>query len=49
MTQYDQPSGSEAVSAEAVLEISSVAGASISTLGGLLGSETLSASARDQR
>lgn len=44
MTQRDQPSRSEAVSAEAVLEISSVAGASISTLGGLLGPETLSAS-----
>ena len=49
MTQDDQPTAGDAVSAdsvsaEAVLAISSVAGASISTLGGLLGSETLSAS-----
>lgn len=43
MTHYHQPRGSETVSAEALLEISAVAGASISTLGGLLGSETLSA------
>ena len=44
MTQHDQQPPQDGVSAEAVLEISSVAGASISTLGGLLGSETLSAS-----
>ncbi|HEY8318580.1 MAG TPA: GAF and ANTAR domain-containing protein [Amnibacterium sp.] len=44
MTQHDQHPAHDGVSAEAVLEISSVAGASISTLGGLLGSETLSAS-----
>jgi hypothetical protein len=46
MTQDESPSGSGSVSveAEAVLAVVSVAGAAISTLGGLLGSETISAS-----
>jgi GAF domain-containing protein len=44
MTQDDSSVGSEQIAAESVLEVASVAGASISTLGGLLGSETLSAS-----
>jgi hypothetical protein len=44
MTQHDSPSGAGEVTASSVLAVSSVAGASISTLGGLLGSETLSAS-----
>lgn len=42
---YDEPrSGDDPVAAEAVLAVVPLAGAAISTLGGLLGSETISAS-----
>jgi hypothetical protein len=43
MTQHDQPAPA-AVRAESVLAVASVAGASVSTLGGLLGPETIDAS-----
>ena len=43
MTQLDQPAG-RGVAAEAVLAVAPVRGASVSTLGGLLGTETIDAS-----
>jgi hypothetical protein len=43
MTQLDQPPG-RGVAAEAVLAVAPVTGASVSTLGGLLGTETIDAS-----
>lgn len=44
MSEHDRPEGRHEVAAEAVLAVVSLAGASVSTVGSLLGSETIAAS-----